>query len=81
MSTRNISLFKLFYPQVISCVHPFEKKRSLEELIWEELEYYILFLADEYKKDEKSLLSEIPLQSFLQFPRISKLAGNVHALR
>ncbi|XP_046845507.1 small RNA 2'-O-methyltransferase-like [Xenia sp. Carnegie-2017] len=69
------------YVKVISCVHPFKKERSLEELISDELEYYILFLADEYKKDEKSLLSEIPLQSFLQFPRISKLAGNVHVLR
>ncbi|XP_028394618.1 small RNA 2'-O-methyltransferase-like [Dendronephthya gigantea] len=69
------------YVKVISCVHPFKKERSLEELLTEELEYYTLFLADDFKKEEHSRCSEIPLESFFEFPRISKLTTDVEVLR
>jgi hypothetical protein len=69
------------YHQVISCVHPYKKERSLEELLAEELEYYTLYLANDYKTEEHSRCSEIPLECFLQFPRVSKLANDIGVLR
>ena len=71
----------LLYHQVISCVHPYKKERTLEEVLTEELEYYTLFLADDYKKEEHSRCSEIPLESFFEFPRISKLTTDIEVLR
>lgn len=47
----------------------------------EELEYYTLFLAAEYKNDLDSKRSEIPLERFLDFPRVSKLCKDVELLR
>ena len=69
------------YHQVISCVHPYKKERSLEELLTEELEYYTLFLANDYKTEEHSRSSEIPLESFFEFPRVSKLTNDIGVLR
>ena len=69
------------YHQIISCDHPFKKERSLEELLTEELDYYTLFLASDYKKEEHSLCSEIPLKCFFEFPRIVKLTTDFDVLR
>ena len=69
------------YHQVISCVHPYKKERSIEELLTEELEYYTLFLANDYKTEEHSRSSEIPLECFLDFPRVLQLTNDIGVLR
>lgn len=68
------------YVKIISCIHPYKQKRSVEECLVEELEYYILLLAADYKTEWDSKRAEIPLERFLDFPRIHKLSKDVELL-